>query len=973
MKSVWSLVTTFSVAVLALGSFPSAVLADGDVILNPGTIQGTVRIGNSSETAFAIVDISAYWYPGDGTYKWASKRVNFPTGSETHEYDYDLTVDLGDLAPGETADYEVYVWVNFPRASAGDPYTYYQGYVNFAEQEALVSDTVPGVADFIIDNPGFVELDFSINGDGELDYADLSANPTSTSPDNHQSSLTFYGFQTAPLRRVVVQPGEYNLSTTVVFDSGARVGPFEETVTVGPGWVVPYVLEVDTPPPGTIEGDIQFSGPAEVGQYQVSVSGPASVYEYISGPFTDNMSPYSLEVPGGSTDEPIGPYYQSARAYINYDSSISWYDDELYFPASVFDPDNRPYVIADEATDVDIYAEQSFINGIITLTGPGGWDDVSQCRMSFQGVYGTPSENGTSWDRCSLGTGVYNNIVTPGPWQTSSLQLNYYRSNGVDPYFSQYLYLYDKRFQAGNAFDLDPGETETQNFEYSTGEVTIRFTVAGGGTLSDPRIYGNCVYEIEPPGGGDLEEIWRYNLGSSTQDQEDVTEGVVTFVGMAGLCTLDARAKVGDTEVSFGQVELEVLPGSSQDIDIGGPSLTVETPMPDICVTGDVLTVSGLVTDDQGVASVVVNGVTAALTGTGNPDDPNEMEFSAEVPMPGDPAVPFEVVTVATDTADKQATDTRSVQWSPDSDDDQVPDCDDGCPNDPFKVEPGICGCGESDADSDDDDVIDCEDGCPNDPEKVEPGICGCGEADLDLDEDEVIDCQEECPEDPNKTSAGACGCGVPDTDSDGDDVADCNDQCVDDPNKSAPGQCGCGAPDTDSDGDGTADCVETEDKDPVCVEQDVSRDVNSLGFKLRNQWRLARKIVRLESNRRVRARYRSELYSLYQSGTFAVESLPVTVFDCPSQVLCTNTSYSAYLSDISLVGKEMLKRSRKLVARSLRQSNDGECESDAENCRKRVHRRYVKAQRKRRQSIARYNKLMQDLTEVSYFNQVCL
>jgi hypothetical protein len=39
--------------------------------------------------------------------------------------------------------------------------------------------------------------------------------------------------------------------------------------------------------------------------------------------------------------------------------------------------------------------------------------------------------------------------------------------------------------------------------------------------------------------------------------------------------------------------------------------------------------------------------------------------------------------------------------------------CGDLCPSDPNKVEPGICGCGVSDADSDGDTVPDCHDLCP--------------------------------------------------------------------------------------------------------------------------------------------------------------------------------------------------------------------------------------------------------------------
>ncbi|MDG2200040.1 MAG: hypothetical protein P8K80_02515, partial [Phycisphaerales bacterium] len=63
----------------------------------------------------------------------------------------------------------------------------------------------------------------------------------------------------------------------------------------------------------------------------------------------------------------------------------------------------------------------------------------------------------------------------------------------------------------------------------------------------------------------------------------------------------------------------------------------------------------------------------------------------------------------------------------------------------------GVCGCGTPDVDSDSDGVLDCEDGCPNDPDKIEPGACGCGTPETDSDGDGIpdcIDCSE--PDDPN-------------------------------------------------------------------------------------------------------------------------------------------------------------------------------------------------------------------------------
>jgi hypothetical protein len=142
-----------------------------------------------------------------------------------------------------------------------------------------------------------------------------------------------------------------------------------------------------------------------------------------------------------------------------------------------------------------------------------------------------------------------------------------------------------------------------------------------------------------------------------------------------------------------------------------------------------------------------------------------------------------------------------------DTDLDATPDCIDGCPNDPAKIAPGACGCGVADTDTDLDGTPDCIDGCPGDPAKIAPGACGCGVADTDSDGDATPDCIDGCPNDPAKIAPGACGCGVADTDSDGDGTPDCTDGCPGDPAKTAPGQCGCGIADTDGDGDGTADC----------------------------------------------------------------------------------------------------------------------------------------------------------------------
>ncbi len=65
-----------------------------------------------------------------------------------------------------------------------------------------------------------------------------------------------------------------------------------------------------------------------------------------------------------------------------------------------------------------------------------------------------------------------------------------------------------------------------------------------------------------------------------------------------------------------------------------------------------------------------------------------------------------------------------------DSDSDGTIDCFDECPNDPYKIEPGACGCGSPDTDSDSDGIADCIDVCPNDAEDDIDGDGVCGDVD---------------------------------------------------------------------------------------------------------------------------------------------------------------------------------------------------------------------------------------------------
>jgi uncharacterized repeat protein (TIGR01451 family)/CSLREA domain-containing protein len=95
---------------------------------------------------------------------------------------------------------------------------------------------------------------------------------------------------------------------------------------------------------------------------------------------------------------------------------------------------------------------------------------------------------------------------------------------------------------------------------------------------------------------------------------------------------------------------------------------------------------------------------------------------------------------------DESASEDTAVIY-PDSDGDGVPNHEDGCPDDPNKTEPLVCGCGLADADADDDGSLSCRD-CNDEDASTNPDAsetCDGRDNDCDGQADEGLGLGDVC------------------------------------------------------------------------------------------------------------------------------------------------------------------------------------------------------------------------------------
>ncbi|MGQ0736667.1 MAG: PxKF domain-containing protein [Acidobacteriota bacterium] len=571
------------------------------VVLNPGYVSGTIAIGSETISgayiyAYATVDGVTYQ-----AYTWVY---------EPDAGTYTLTVNV---PAGTTPQYTVGATI----------YTNgWQSFLSPPVQAVVVGENATSTVDFAI-APGFVDASVTTTG-GSLSNVGFYASAATWSGGANVAASSGSANAVFP-----VIPGDATVYGTAYLNGGYN-NLNGQSISVIAGDTEVVLWHLSPPPQGSIAGSIAFDG-ASAGQHQIYASGPGNGYQTLDGDGAFAMNGLN-----------VGSYYMYVYSY--FDNGQTY----LYHPDSSFSPSRSPTVDDGAITGVDINAVAAFLNGTFTLTGTKSLAQAGYARIGAVGEYQTAAQGGFAYGAVNLQSGAYQLVLTEGGWVPIQATIQFYNPDATTS--SASLNIYDTSI---STVGLLGGATATKNLTYGTGTVTINFSVAGGGTFSLPRLDAYCT---TTENGQQVRTFAPYAYGN----QSNVGTGSVTMVGLGGSCTINAWARVGGSETTFGSLVVQVTPGASQDIDIGAPSLPVSSPQPDTIHTGDTITITGTASDEDGVASVTVNGVDAALTPTDSNQAPpyTEVNFSAEVPLePG----PNEIVTVATDTGGKTATDTRTV------------------------------------------------------------------------------------------------------------------------------------------------------------------------------------------------------------------------------------------------------------------------------------------------------------------------
>ncbi len=556
-----------------------------DVILNPGTLSGSVSVVGRSITSITVHAID--------TVKLYSATTTIDVQTAADSVDYVLTVE---------GDRDYYVMA-----------------------EAVVSGTHYIKALLPVTGPFNVPIGDDVPLDMSMEPAIVSGTISSGSSSNTIESYSIYAYVTLPefdgssysyynrtYASNVSVPGDKGTNYTLLLAPGVECNVYAyigvdglayqfydyDTIAPAAGAVAnrDYVIDVTA---ASISGTALLQG---IDVASTSVRGYASSPSRNNSCMISNASTglYTLEVDAGAWR--LSPYFT-----FDLSGDLSNLSGSLRLPYTA----GMDIQAGDQLTAVDFIVDPGFIPGTLNLWGAN--TNFSSARVGARELPGY----GYVYSQVAPETGEFMFVCSPGDWRRDYYQyLSFDYPDDSDASLRSTM----RQYEYSNADLQIVGAGQiAPSVELTYGTITVRryFYVAGDGMLSQPYIEATKL-------NGYNSKAYGYGSDSLT------TEGqaIVTLL-LPGTYTIEAFAYVNGSNTEFGTVDITVDEGDV--VVIGGtyrPTIKVTNPTSGETICDDKVTVEGTVTDDFGIASIVINGEFVAFDAA-----ENGAQFSHEISL----------------------------------------------------------------------------------------------------------------------------------------------------------------------------------------------------------------------------------------------------------------------------------------------------------------------------------------------------
>ncbi len=565
---------------------------EGDVILNPGNLVGSVSV-----TGYQITQITVRALDTDKVYS-ATVTANVPAGANSIDY---LLVVEGDrdyyVVAEATVVAEDYTKTVLPLAgpvnipiyeNSGDEVT-----LDMSMQPAIISGTISTSADTNSTIENYIARAYIWIPELNINFLNQNSAYSLSEPGIPGRDYT-----------LLVAPGlNYSWDIHTVID-GINYSINAEAVTApAAGATLDKDFTVDVTA-ATVSGTAILQG---MNVYSTCIDGYAhdpSRYSYTN--IDDiNTGAYTLDVDAGT-------WYLHPRFSYYLPGDLNDLTGCLYGSYTTVPDINN----GENRTGVDFNINPGFIPGTLTLWGA----NVNYSRARIHAQY---SGSVHSQSEVDPETGEFMYVCFPGDWRYDYfqyMQFDYPEDSDTSLRSSVYQHHYSNE----DLQTVTAGQTVPDvNLTYGTITVRRYFYVAGEGMLSQPYIKAT---RSQSP----------YSVAEGYGSDSLTTEGqaIVTLL-LPGEYSLEAFANVDGSQTEFGTIVITVDEGDV--VVVGGtarPTIKVTNPTDQEIICGNKVTVEGTVTDDVGIASITINDADVAFVSTGNPNDPNEVEFSYELSLP---------------------------------------------------------------------------------------------------------------------------------------------------------------------------------------------------------------------------------------------------------------------------------------------------------------------------------------------------